>query len=94
MIVQAAGIAAIGDGMEVEIEGLRFREQERRQLGDPGGEELFLVAALGAIGVIAGEGFLGENVETGEDSQSFIEVEVVDVAMALLVKEFQDQEAE
>jgi hypothetical protein len=52
--------------MEVEIEGLRLREQERRQLGDPGGEELFLVAALGAIGVIAGEGFLGENVETGE----------------------------
>src|SRR5712692_10165885 len=94
VVVQASGVAAIGNGVEVEVEGFRFREQQRRQLGDPGGEELFLLGTLGAIGVIGDEGFLGRNVEAGPETQCLVEVEVIDVTTAFFVEEFQDQETE
>jgi hypothetical protein len=48
---------------------------------------------LGAIGVIRSKGFLGQNDEAGEQPQSLVEVEVVDVAVAFLVEEFEDQQA-
>src|SRR6266852_2945797 len=94
VVVQASGVAAIGNGVEVEVEGFRFREQQRRQLGDPGGEELFLLGTLGAIGGIGDEGFLGRNVEAGPETQCLVEVEVIDVTTAFFVDEFQDQETE
>ena len=93
MIVQASGVAAIGNGVEVEVEGFRLREQQRRQFADPGGQEFLLVGALGTVGVIGDEGFLGQDVEAGKEPKSLVEVEVVDVAAAFFVEEFQDQEA-
>ena len=50
--------------------------------------------ALGAVGVIGDEGFLGQDVETGKEPESLVEVEVVDVAAAFFVEEFQDQQTQ
>ena len=72
----------------------RAWEEQRRQLANPGSEELLLLGALGAVGVIGGEGFLGQDVQAGEPAQSLVEVEVVDVAATFLVEQFQDQQAE
>lgn len=52
------------------------------------------MGALGAIGVVGDEGFLGQNVQASEPTQSFVEVEVIDVTVAFLVEKFQDEEAE
>jgi len=53
-----------------------------------------LLGTLGAIRVIGDEGFLGWNVEAGEEPQGFVEVEVIDVAAAFFVEQFQGQEAQ
>ncbi len=94
MIVQLGVVAAIGDGVEIEIEDLRFGKQQRSESADPTAQQLFLVAALGAVGIIRNERFLRQDVESGEESESFIEIEVVDVAASFLVEEFEDQQAE
>lgn len=49
---------------------------------------------LGAIRVIGGEGLLGQDVETGKESERLVEVEVIDVAAAFFVEEFQGQETQ
>ena len=93
VVVQAGGIAAKGDGVEVEAEGIGFGEEQRSELADPTGQEAFLLSALGAEGVIVGEGFLRQDVEAGEEAKCFVEVEIVDVAAAFLVEEFEREQA-
>ena len=52
------------------------------------------MAALGAVRVVGGEGLLGQDVQAGEQPQRLVEVEVVDVAAALLVQQLQRQQAQ
>ena len=59
MIVQAVRVATIRDGMEIEVEGVGLRKQQRGQLADPAAQQLLLVNVLAAIGVIGGKTFLG-----------------------------------
>jgi hypothetical protein len=69
VVVQASGVAAVGNGVEVEVKGFRLGEQQRRQFADPGGQECLLVRALGAVRIVGGESFLGQDVETGKESE-------------------------
>lgn len=94
MIVQGSGIATERDRVEVQRERLRCGEQQGCQAGDPTGQELLLVAPLGAIGVVGGEGRLGQDVQPGEETEGLVAVEVVDVAPPLFVRELQGQQAQ
>src|SRR5579862_614781 len=94
MIVQAVGVASIGDGVKIEVESLGLGEQDRRELGDPAGDEFFLVCSLRAIGIVGGEGFFGQDVEASEEAQSAVKVEVINMAVTFFVEEFQNQETE
>ena len=80
--------------MEVQREGVGCGEQGRAQGRDPATEQAELVLTGGAVGVIGGEGLLGEDVQPGEEAQGLVEVEVVDVAASLLVEELQGQEGQ
>jgi hypothetical protein len=51
-----------------------------------------LLSAFGPIGVVGREGLLGGDVETGEQANGLVAVEVVDVTASLLVEQFQRQE--
>jgi hypothetical protein len=55
---------------------------------------MLLVRALGAVGIFGGETLLGQDVEAGKEPQGFVAVEVVDVAAAFLVEQFQSKQAE
>ena len=57
-------------------------------------EQGALVVARGPIGVVGGERLLGEDVQTGEQAQGFVEIEVVDVAAPFLVEEFERQQGQ
>lgn len=94
VIVETAGLAAKRDRVEVEREGGARREQHRRERFDPAGKKLLLVRALRAVGIVGGEAFLGQDVEAGEEAQGLIAVEVVDVAAAFLVEQFQGEQAQ
>ena len=72
VVVEAAGVAAERDGMEVECESRCLREQHGCEGLDPTGAELLLLRALRAVGVAGGETFLGQDVEAGEQSQCFV----------------------
>src|SRR5262249_26644934 len=93
-VVGAGGVAGIGKGVEGGGEGGGGREEQRRQGLDPARQEALLLRALGAVGVVRGEAFLGQDVEPSEQPQGLVAVEVVDVAAAFLVEQLQDQEAE
>jgi len=94
VVFQFGLVAAIRDGVEIKVEDFGLGKQLRRELANPAAQELFLVVALGAIGIIRSEGFLRQDIETGEESEGFVEIEVVDVAAAFLVEEFEDEQAE
>lgn len=49
---------------------------------------------LGAVGVVGGEGVLGQDVEAGEQAEGLIEVEIADVTAPLLVEQLQGEQAE
>ena len=94
MVFQLGLVASVRDGMEIEVEDFRFGEEQRRELADPAVQELFLVDALGAVGVIGRERFFRQDVEAGEESERFIVIEVVDVRASFLIEEFEDKQAE
>jgi hypothetical protein len=80
--------------MEVQREDLPLGEQQGCQGGDPAGEELLLVAPLGAVGVVSGESGLGQDIEAREQAESLIEVEIADVTTPLLVEQLQGEQAQ
>jgi hypothetical protein len=80
--------------VEVKAEGIGGGEQQRSELANPAGEKALLLGAVGAEGIIVGKGFLGENVEAGEQAECFVEVEIGDVATAFFVEELQGEQAE
>lgn len=94
VILQGGGIASEWDGVEVQGEGPAFGEQARGQGRDPTGEEALLMIPLSAIGVLGGISGLGQDVQTGEEAQALITVEVADMAPPLLVQELQGQQAQ
>ena len=94
VVVQRGGIAAERGGMEVQREDLPLGVQQRCQGGDPAGEELLVVVPLGAVGIVGGEGGLGQDVEAGEQAEGLIEVEIADVAAPLLVEQFQGEQTQ
>src|SRR5207244_8365983 len=55
MVVQAAGVAPVGDRVAVRREGAAGGEQDRSQGPHPAGQELLLVQALGALRVVGRE---------------------------------------
>src|SRR5262245_65487007 len=89
MPIQPGGIAAEGEGVEVDGEGAGGREQQRRQAADPALQQATLAGTGGAIRVVGGERLLGEDVQPGEEARGLVEVEVVDMAAPLLVEELQ-----
>jgi hypothetical protein len=93
MVLQDLRVAPIRDGVEVQTEGLGFREEQRRQSGDPPGQQPLLLRAFGAVRVVGGVALLRKDVQTGEQTESLVEVEVADMAAALFVQQFQDQQA-
>lgn len=94
VVFQLGLVAAIRDGVEIEVEDFGFGKQLRRELADPTAQEFFLVASLGAIRISGRERFLGQDVEAGEESEGFVEIEIVDVTAAFLVEEFEDEQTE
>jgi hypothetical protein len=94
VVFQLGLLTAVRDGVEIEVEDFGLGKQPRRELADPGAQELFLVMALGAIRIIGRERFLRQDIEAGEESEGFIEIEVVDMTAAFLVEEFEDQQTE
>lgn len=50
------------------------------------------MSTLGAVRVIGAEALLGHHVESGEESQRFVEVEVVDVTAAFFIQQLQRQQ--
>ena len=92
--IEPGRVAPIGDGMEVQREGIGLGEQRGSQGRHPAAERPELVLAGGPIGVVGGEGLLGEDVQPGEEAQGLVEVEVVDVAAPLLVEELQRQQGQ
>ena len=94
VVVQGGGIAPERDGMEVQREDLPLGEQQWCQGGDPAGEELLLVAPLGAVGVVGGERGLGQDVEAREEAEGLVEVEVADVTAPFLVEQLQGEQAQ
>jgi len=72
--------------MKIQREGLGLRQQDRRELLHPRPQQLLLLLALGAIGVVGGERFFGEHIQTREQPQSLIDVVVVDMAQAFLAE--------
>ena len=94
VVLQGLGVAAVGDGVEVEAERLGLGEQQRRQPGDPPRQELLLVGPRGAVGVVGGVALLGQDVQAGEQAERLVEVEVADVTAAFLVEQLQRQQAE
>ena len=94
VVLQYGLVSAVGDGMEIQSECVGPGHQHRRQSLHPARQEPPLLVGLLAIGVIGGEALLGQDVQSGEESQRLLEIEVIDVAASLLVQEFQRQEAE
>ncbi len=94
MLIEAGRVAPVGDGMEVQREGVGGREQRGAEGRHPAPEEPELVLAGGPIRVVGGEGLLGKDVQPGEEAQGFIEVEVIDVAPPFLVEELQGQQGQ
>lgn len=94
MVFQLGLVAALRDGVDIEVEDLGFGKQRRRELADPAVQELFLMMALRALRIIGREGFLGQDIEAGEESEGCVEIEVVEVAAAFFVEEFEDEQAE
>jgi hypothetical protein len=94
VVLQCCGIAPERGGVEVQGEGPSLGEQEWGQGRDPAGEEALLLIPLGAIGVLGGISRLGQDVETGEEAQALIAVEVADMAPPLRVQELQGQHAQ
>lgn len=92
--IQPGRVAPVGDRMEVQREGVGRGEQRGPQGGDPAAEQPELVLAGGPIRVSGDEGLLGEDVQSGEEAQGLVEVEVVDVAAPLLVEELQRQQGQ
>ena len=94
MVVEFGQLAAIGDGMEIEVERLGVGEQKRRDAFGPTGQKRLLMGAKAAIGIIGREGFFGEDIEAGEEPEGGVEVEIVDIAASFFVEELEDEEAE
>jgi hypothetical protein len=69
-------------------------QQQRRELLHPTSQQLLLLLALRAVGVVAGETLLGQDIQTSKQAQRLFEVEVVDVAASFLAQQFQGQQAE
>ena len=49
---------------------------------------------LGAVGIVGGEGGLGQDVEAREEAESLVEVKVADVTASFLVEQFQSEQAQ
>src|ERR1022692_813798 len=88
MAVQARRLTSIGNRVEVKREPRGLGEQHRTHCSDPAREQGLLLLTAGTIRIVGGEGLFGENIESREETESFIEVEVADVASSLLVKQF------
>jgi hypothetical protein len=73
---------------------LPWGEQQGCQGGDPAGEELLLVRPLGAVGIVGGEGGLGQDVEAREETEGLVEVKVADVTVPFLVEQLEGEQAQ
>ena len=60
----------------------------------PSFEQGALVFARSPIGIVDGERLLGEDVQTGEQSQGLVEIKIVDVSTPLLVEELERQQGQ
>jgi hypothetical protein len=94
VVFQFGFVAAIRDGVEIEVKDFGFGKQELGELADPTLEELFLMVALRAIGVIGRERFLGQDIEAGEEAERVVEIEVIDMAASFFVEEFENEQTE
>jgi hypothetical protein len=61
-------------------------------LADPTAEKTCLLGAVGAEGVIVGEGFFGQDIEAGEQTERLVEVEIGNVTAAFFVEKFQGEQ--
>jgi hypothetical protein len=86
MGVQTRGIATVGDGVKVEAESGGLWEEQRCERGEPSRQEAMLIFPLGPVGVVRGKGRLGEDIEPSKEAERLIEIEIADMAAALLVQ--------
>ena len=86
MAIQTRIVAAVGDGVEVQTEGLGLGEQQRRQTPNPASEQGLLLRSACAVGVVGNVGLLGQDVQSGKQAQRFVAVEVVNVTAPLLIQ--------
>jgi hypothetical protein len=92
--IEPGRVAPVGDGMEIEREGVGSGEHHGAQGWHPSAEQGELVLAGGPVRVVGGERLLGQDVQPGEEAQGLVEVEVVDVAVPLLVPQLQGQQCQ
>src|SRR5262249_55004262 len=57
-------------------------------------QQLLLLLALRAVGVVGGETLFGQNVQAGKEPQRFFKVEVVDVTATFFVQQLQRQQTQ
>lgn len=48
----------------------------------------------GAVGVVSGVAFFGQDVQASEQAEGLVKVEITDVAAAFFVEQFQSQQAQ
>src|SRR5579864_6157427 len=80
--------------MKVQRGGVRFGQEQWRELLHPPGKEPLLLVALSAVRVVGGEALLGQDIQAGKQSERLLEVEVVDVAATFFVQELQCEQTE
>ena len=64
------------------------------QLLDPALEKVLLLGPRSAVRVIGGEALLGQDIQTGEQPQRFVAIEVIDVAKPFLVEQLKGEQAQ
>ena len=90
--IEPGRITPVRDGMEVHREGVGRGKQYLSQSGYPPFEQCPLVFARGPIGIVDCVRLLGEDVQTGEQAQGFVEIEVVDMSASFFVEELERQQ--
>jgi hypothetical protein len=78
--------------MKVEIEGRTQTQAERADGIEPGAHQLGITRGVDAATVFGQEGAFGNDVQTGEQSESFIENIAHHMAVAGIAKEFERQQ--
>ncbi len=92
VLFQVGIVAAKRDGVKVQVEGVRPFPQ--RGLAHQGVDETLAHAPVGSVGIVGGEGRLGQHVEAAEQPGAFFVTQIVDVADTPLAEQLRGQQCQ